>query len=119
MEDLRVTRELKDGIILVECFGSIDSDTNYILGDVVKKIIDENHTKIIFDLSSTTYINSSGWSVFLAHLGTVRDRGGDIVMIKMADIVREVFYALELNEIIRSFDQLNRAVEFFRVAAAG
>ena len=102
--------EKKHGdIAVLKCEGVIDYSNFNHGDDVVKNIIEQGTVKIIFDLTGVSYISSSGWTVFLGNLRTVREKGGDIVLAGMPAEVKYTFTLLELDNLIDYFETVKEA----------
>lgn len=56
---------------------------------------------MIFDLSDTRHIDSSGIGTFIQIVGWLRRRGGELVVCNIVDSVRKVFSITRLENHIR------------------
>jgi anti-anti-sigma factor len=63
--------------------GHVDSVSSADLDARLKALIDEGASRIIVDLSDVTYISSGGWGIFAGEVGTLREKGGDVVLVGM------------------------------------
>ncbi|MGQ9616937.1 MAG: STAS domain-containing protein [Spirochaetota bacterium] len=111
---LNVTYRGKDNGIAVLCArGYIDSTT---IDEIEKKLLEQiaqNRYRIVIDLTDTEYINSSGWGVFLREIKNIREHCGDLFLVGMMPDVRHVYETMEFSRVLRSFDNLEEALESF------
>jgi anti-anti-sigma factor len=68
---------------------------------------------LIVNLNGVDYISSIGWGVFISNLKELREHGGDVVLTNMNANVRNIFELMELSSIIKSFDEVDKAVTMF------
>lgn len=103
---LNIDTVTKDGIELISITGFLDAHTAPILEKHIETLVNSNRIRIIIDFSALEYISSAGLGVFMSHIEEIRNKGGDIKMIKMTDKVYSVFdllgfpmlFNLEKNE---------------------
>ncbi len=53
--------------------------------------------KVLFDLTETNYVNSSGWRVFLVAYKRIKDLGGKFLLTGMNEDVYNTFELLEFQ----------------------
>jgi len=103
---LKIDTVTRDGIELITIEGFLDAHTAPILEKHIETLVNSNRIRIIIDFSALEYISSAGLGVFMSHIEEIRNKGGDIKMIKMTDKVYSVFdllgfpmlFNLEKNE---------------------
>jgi anti-anti-sigma factor len=111
MDNFKIEEKEKGNCTLLKCSGSIDY-SNFNRGDdIVKKIIEKGKTKLVFDMGDVNYVSSSGWTIFLGNLKSVREKGGDIMLVNMSLEVKYTFKLLELDNLIDYFDTVDEAVK--------
>lgn len=59
--------------------------------------------KILFDLTETGYVSSSGWSLFLSAYKHIKDGGGRFLVTGMNTEVQNAFELLEFQEFIENY----------------
>jgi anti-anti-sigma factor len=67
--------------------------------------------KLVVDLKKVDYISSAGWGIFVSELKRIRGKKGDLVLAGMSPDVTEVFELLEFNVILKSFPDVESAVQ--------
>jgi anti-sigma B factor antagonist len=116
MEGIQVTvNEIQDaeGLFLVRVGGYVDTTTSIELEDAIERLVRNNVRKIIIDLGSVDYISSAGWGIFISEIKSIREKGGDLKLVRMLPDVYEVFELLEFHNILEAYDNLEEAVTTF------
>jgi hypothetical protein len=68
---------------------------------------------IIIDLGNVDYISSAGWGIFISEIKGIREKGGDLKLVRMIPDVYEVFELLEFHYILKAFDTIEEAIHDF------
>jgi anti-sigma B factor antagonist len=102
-----------DSIRILNCEGYLNFETYNYAKEILARLFRSKLYKIIFNLENINYIASSGWGVFLGNLEVVRQMGGDIKLAAMPQQVKFIYDALELNNIIESYETVDEAVQAF------
>ncbi len=69
--------------------------------------------KLVVDLSKVTVINSTGLGALFLALYKVKDKGGDIKVVGLQPLVKEIFDRMKLNLIYSLFNSTDEAVKSF------
>jgi len=59
------------------------------------------------------YISSAGWGIFISEIKGIRERGGDLKLVRMIPDVYEVFELLEFHYILKAYDSIEEAIRDF------
>jgi anti-sigma B factor antagonist len=116
MEGIQVTiNEIQgsEGLYLVKVGGYVDTTTSIELEDAIEKLVRNDVKKIIVDLGSVDYISSAGWGIFISEIKSIREKGGDLKLVRMVPDVYEVFELLEFHNILQAYESLEDAVTTF------
>jgi anti-sigma B factor antagonist len=114
-----ISRSGKDGdVALISAKGFVDTITVRELEEKILSQLAGNIYKFVIDMKKISYVNSSGWGVFLRELKEIRDHGGDLVLARMSSDVYDVYEKMEFSSILKAFDTLEEAVESFTRAPA-
>ncbi|MEE4312044.1 MAG: STAS domain-containing protein [candidate division KSB1 bacterium] len=100
-------------ISIIKVGGYIDTTTSAELEHSLDTLLKSNNYNIIIDLENVDYISSAGWGIFISELKGIRDRGGDLKLVKMMPDVYEVFELLEFHYILKAFDSIEDAIADF------
>ena len=104
---------LQNTISVIKVGGYIDTTTSSELEHALGEILKSESYHIIIDLGNVDYISSAGWGIFISEIKGIREKGGDLKLVKMIPEVYEVFELLEFHYILKSFDTIEDAVEDF------
>ena len=95
MADFQISQEaVAEGVS-----GFLDAHTFEQLEEAINENFREDRFKVIVDLSGVGYISSAGAGVFIGALSEAQENGGDIVLLRPAPSVKEVFELLGLTQI--------------------
>jgi Ca-activated chloride channel homolog len=101
--------ETHDRIFEYRAQGDIDLYKCPDLKTMVQSQMKEGFKFIIFDLSDTKFIDSSGIGAFIQISGWLRKRGGEFVVSNTVDTVRKVFEVTRLENHIRLANSMEEA----------
>jgi anti-sigma B factor antagonist len=123
MEGIQVSVEkagLHNNIAVIKVGGYIDTTTSAELEHSLDTLLKAGTYNIIIDLGNVDYISSAGWGIFISEIKGIREKGGDLKLVRMIPDVYEVFELLEFHYILKAFDAIEEAVsDFDRGGAAG
>jgi anti-sigma B factor antagonist len=70
--------------------------------------------KLVFDLNGITYIDSSGFGVFLSAMKAAANNYGQFKVCNVNRDVMELFRLLQLHHVFEIYDQLDPCIQSFR-----
>ena len=106
-------RPLDDVTLLVLTGEMLLDDGDLVFRRHVHELIDRGRTKILVDLAGVTYIDSSGVGMMAAKLKTVRDRGGDIRLLRLNTRGHRLFSVAKLHTVFEIFNDEAMAIRSF------
>jgi anti-sigma B factor antagonist len=116
MEGIQVSVEkagLHHNIAIIKVGGYIDTTTSAELEHSLDALLKAGTINIIIDLGNVDYISSAGWGIFISEIKGIREKGGDLKLVRMIPDVYEVFELLEFHYILKAFDTIEEAVSDF------
>jgi len=116
MEGIQVSLEkvgANKDIAVIKVGGYIDTTTSAELEHSLSSILKSNCHNIIIDLGNVDYISSAGWGIFISEIKGIREKSGDLKLVRMIPDVYEVFELLEFHYILKAFDTLDEAIADF------
>ncbi|MBD3385825.1 anti-sigma factor antagonist [candidate division KSB1 bacterium] len=116
MEGIQLSVEktgVGDNISVIKVGGYIDTTTSSELEHALDTLLKEDSYNIIIDLGNVDYVSSAGWGIFISEIKGIREKGGDLKLVRMIPEVYEVFELLEFHYILKAFDTLEEAVKDF------
>ncbi len=114
-EELKITQTItgeKHKIAILNLYGYLDSNTSPLLKERFLSL-DSQTPRFVLDFSNIEYVSSAGWGVILGRIKEYRDKGGDIVFVKMNREVASVYELLELNKVMKHFITIQEALHYF------
>jgi anti-sigma B factor antagonist len=98
---------------IIRLNGSLDAHTAPILDETIAKLIEEQKFFLVIDFNRLDYISSAGMGLFVGWIDTVRNKGGDIHMVRLKPNVLKVFQILGFNKIFKLYENEKQALEEF------
>lgn len=86
---------------VIDIAGEIDIFTAPDVRRVGLEAITDGATRVILDLTRTTFLDSTGLGVIIGLSKRVRPAGGDVVIVNVDDGIARTFEITGLNEIFR------------------
>jgi anti-sigma B factor antagonist len=96
-------------VAVIDMEGFIDSTTTPEITSVIDRQLDLGVNQMIIHLKNVDYISNSGWDTLLSKLKKTREKGGDIVLAKMAKNIQELFELMELSYVFKFFTTVGNA----------
>src|SRR5262245_5465469 len=112
-------RPLDDVTLLVLTGEMLLDDGDLAFRRHVHELMDRGRTKILVDLAGVTYIDSSGVGMMAAKLKTVRDRGGDIRLLRLNTRGHRLFSVAKLHTVFEIFNDDAMAIRSFERRPGG
>lgn len=88
-----------------------DGDLAY--GRKINELLERNQTRILVDLSEVTRIDSSGIGMLAAKVKFVRDKGGDVRLLRLTNRTQNLVALLKLTMVFETFEEEALALQSF------
>ncbi|HZM97103.1 MAG TPA: STAS domain-containing protein [Vicinamibacterales bacterium] len=85
----------------------------------IHDLIERNRVKILVDLADVTYIDSSGVGMMAAKLKTVREKGGDMRLLRLNARGHRLFSVAKLHTAFEIFNDEAMALRSFELRPRG
>ncbi len=102
-----------EGCLVLFLTGYIDTYNSNFFQKRIAKAIEAGYARLIFHCGGLNYVSSTGIGSFTAFLKSVKQRGGDLVLLEIQPKVYEVFQLLGFSQFFNIKDNLEDAVQFF------
>jgi anti-sigma B factor antagonist len=124
MEGIQLSVEktgYRNSISIIKVGGYIDTTTSSELEHALNTLLKAGSYNIVIDLGNVDYVSSAGWGIFISEIKGIREKGGDLKLVRMIPEVYEVFELLEFHFILKAFETIDEAVKDFQkiLAAKG
>ncbi len=102
-------------VVVLELSGKIMGGPDAsLLNDKLHELIDKGKTKIIADLASVNWMNSSGLGILIGGLTTMRNNGGDLKLANVTDRIQSLLMITKLLTVFDAHDSLDKAIAGFK-----
>lgn len=95
--------------------GFLDAHTAPTLDQEIQRVLENGGSQIVANLAGLSYISSAGLGVFMSHVETLRDRGGDLRLCALIPKVRRVFDIVGFSRVFELFEEEESAIRAFAV----
>ena len=103
-----------DGIVTLHVQGKLmggpDAD---VFRNTVYGLIEQGKRKVIVDLGSVNWVNSTGIGILTSAFTTLRKNDGDLKLIHVSEKIQSILYVTKLNLIFECFDSEEEAIASF------
>lgn len=108
------TKEI-DGITVIELEGSVLGGPDAsALNDVLHSLIEKKKKKVVVDLSDVQTMNSSGLSMLINALTTMRKAGGDLKIAEPSNKIESLLTITKLTTVFELFTSVKEAIISFK-----
>jgi anti-sigma B factor antagonist len=102
-------------VVVLELSGKIMGGPDAsLLNDKLHELIDKGKVKIIADLASVNWMNSSGLGILIGGLTTMRNSGGDLKLANVTDRIQNLLMITKLLTVFDAHDSLEKAIASFK-----
>ncbi|UCG53452.1 MAG: STAS domain-containing protein [Candidatus Latescibacterota bacterium] len=82
--------------------------------DLFKSLVQQDKKHVIINLRDIEWISSTGIGILIRGYKTVREAGGEFVIVRVGERTQQVFNVLRLDHIFKIAANEDEAVEFFK-----
>lgn len=84
-----------------------------LLNDKLHELIEAGKTKVVVDLGSVDWMNSSGLGILIGGLTTMRNSGGDLKLANITDRIQSLLMITKLLTVFETFETIEEATGTF------
>ena len=107
---LPVIAPRKDQPNVLPLEGEIDLHVSPAVAAVLGKMIEKRPNKVVVDLSSVSYLDSSGLAVLIEGMQKVKDYSGEFALVGLQETVRTIFEIARLDQVFIIFPHVDAAL---------
>jgi anti-anti-sigma factor len=105
---------VKEGeISIITINGRLDAATAPVADKTVKKILEGDCLRMLFDFSKLDYLSCGGLRVILKATKELRRKGGQIVLCSHSNLVREIFEISGFNSVVPIAESVESGIDQF------
>jgi anti-anti-sigma factor len=108
---MNITHVKEGEISIITINGRLDADTAPVADKAIKKILEGNCLRMLFDFSALDYLGSGGLRVILGVTKELRRKDGQVVFCCLSDFVKEIFLVSGLNSAVPIADSFESGIE--------
>lgn len=113
--NLKTTTRQVDGIAVVDVSGRIIlGEETKLLRETIQRLIGAGQNDIILDLGEVSFIDSAGIGELVSAFTSVRNRGGELKLLKLTRRVRDVLQITKLYTVFDIRDDEAAAIKSFQ-----
>ena len=112
--NIKAAKKIFGDIWVVKCVDYVDSTNSLVLDDALADLISQNRYKILVDFTELNFITSDVPNTLIGHVGTARENGGDILLLRPMQNVMDIIDLLGLSEIFNIALDEGAAMHYFR-----
>jgi len=103
-----------EGITVIELEGSVLGGPDATaLNDLLHTLVEKKKKKVVVDLSAVQTMNSSGLSMLIGALTTMRNAGGDLKIAAASKKIESLLVITKLTTVFEIFPTVKKAIASF------
>jgi anti-sigma B factor antagonist len=112
---VEITRkEISPGIVALELKGQLQSGVECVrLAQAMDELLQEKQTRVIFDLSKTTKVDSAGLGKIVNCLSRLKTSGGTLYLAGVSDMVAGLLKMTKVDRLVKVFPTAQEAAQSF------
>ncbi len=111
---MKLSTKESDGITIIELEGSVLGGPDATaLNEVLHKLVEKRKKRILLDLSAVQTMNSSGLSMLIGALTTVRNAGGELKIAAASKKIESLLVITKLSTVFEMFPSVKTAIDSF------
>jgi anti-sigma B factor antagonist len=100
-----------DGHIIVEAAGRLEYGEPCLqLRELTKRITSDGGRFFVLDMSDVSFVDSSGLGLLLSIYATIRNQGGDLKLLNVAERVKDLLRITGLIHVFQLFEDEDHAI---------
>lgn len=108
--DLQLATRNEGDVVVVSASGEVDVFTAPGLDEALREQLDAGASRLVIDLSSVVFLDSTGLGVLVKNLKRTREAGGWMHLVVTSDRIRKIFDITGLDASMPIFDTVDEAV---------
>ena len=108
---MEIAHRMENEILIISINGRLDAATAPIADETIQKTLEENTTRLLFDLDGLKYLSSGGLRVILTAAKEIRRREGKVVLARLTPYVNEIFEVSGFTSLIPIKETVEEALK--------
>ena len=110
---LAITSRISSNVVIVDINGRL-CVLDVALREHITELLEEGHRAFVLNLANVPYVDSFGLGQLVTIWTSVRNRGGQLILLRPTDHVQALFRITKLNTIFRISSEEAQAVKSAR-----
>ena len=111
---MKIDEKTSGDIVVLQLSGKIMGGPDAsLLNDKLHELIEVGKTKVVVDLGSVDWMNSSGLGILIGGLTTMRNSGGDLKLANITDRIQSLLMITKLLTVFETFETIEEAAGSF------
>jgi len=111
---MRLSTKETSGVVVINLEGSVLGGPDATaLNDVLHKLIEKKKKKVLVDLSGVETMNSSGLSMLIGALQTMRNAGGELKICSASKKIESLLVITKLSTVFELYPTNKKAIQSF------
>jgi anti-sigma B factor antagonist len=115
MAELDVKERQAGDVTILDLSGEVRiGDGSVALRDSIRTLVDQGKKKVLLNLGSVKYIDSSGIGELIANYTTLSRQGGELKLLNLTDKIQNLLVITKLLTVFDSYDNEAEALKSFQ-----
>lgn len=102
-------------VVVLEISGKLLGGPDAVsLNEKIHELVDANKTRVVVNLKSMEYMNSTGLGILIGGLTTLRNHEGDLKLAVVPERIQNLLKMTKLNAIFDQYSAVDKAVASFK-----
>ena len=106
-----IKHKTENGVLIIKINGRLDAATSPAADETIKKAMEADSNRLLFDLSDLEYLSSGGLRVILAAAKEIKRRNGKVALCCLNQYVDEIFEVSGFKSMILIKDTLEAGLK--------
>ena len=113
---MKIKERERDGVVVLEVSGKIMGGPDAeLFSTTLKSLVHEEKLRVLVDLGSVTWVNSTGLGILISGYSTLKRNNGEMKLVNVSDRIDSIFMVTKLYSVFDSFKTEDEAIESFAV----
>jgi anti-anti-sigma factor len=108
---MELTHEKKGENLIIAIKGRLDAATANVADNAIKKLMEEDCTRVLFNLNDLEYLSSGGLRVILGVAKEIKRKEGKLVLCALHEFVKEIFEVSGFDSLIPIEDSVESGIK--------
>ena len=108
---MEIDHKVENGIINIAIKGRLDAATSPVAEENIKKIMEGDEKRLLFDFSNLEYLSSGGLRIILGASKEIRRREGKVALCCLNPYVNEIFEVSGFSSMIPIKDSVEEGLK--------